>query len=121
MSDYERAVLRLRLATGRRHKANAGGYAYGAPPFGSPLRWWPAGAPPLGATASSHLRGRLAPSCTGSLVGHVPRTHPNSTAEVPLRGSTLFNTLLVPQLAAALGVSERTVTGALGRSPATRR
>ena len=34
VSDYERAMVRLRLATGRRHKADAGGYAYGAPPFG---------------------------------------------------------------------------------------
>ena len=34
VSDYERAMVRLRLATGRRHKADSGGYAYGAPPFG---------------------------------------------------------------------------------------
>lgn len=34
VSDYERAMVRLRLATGRRHKADAGGYAFGAPPFG---------------------------------------------------------------------------------------
>ena len=34
VSDYDRAMVRLRLATGRRHKADAGGYAYGAPPFG---------------------------------------------------------------------------------------
>ncbi|MDP9389705.1 MAG: hypothetical protein M3Q48_17770 [Actinomycetota bacterium] len=34
MSDSERAMVRLRLATGGRHKADAGGYAYGAPPFG---------------------------------------------------------------------------------------
>lgn len=34
VSDYERAMVRLRLETGRRHKAAAGGYAYGAPPFG---------------------------------------------------------------------------------------
>lgn len=34
VSDYERAMVRLRLATGRRHKADTGGYAYGAPPFG---------------------------------------------------------------------------------------
>ena len=27
-------MVRLRLAAGRRHKADAGGYAYGAPPFG---------------------------------------------------------------------------------------
>jgi DNA invertase Pin-like site-specific DNA recombinase len=34
VTDYERAMVRLRLATGRRHKADAGGYAYGAPPSG---------------------------------------------------------------------------------------
>jgi DNA invertase Pin-like site-specific DNA recombinase len=34
VSDYERSMVRLRLATGRRHKAEAGGYAYGSPPFG---------------------------------------------------------------------------------------
>ena len=34
VSDYERAMVHLRLASGRRHKADAGGYAYGAPPYG---------------------------------------------------------------------------------------
>lgn len=34
VSDYERAMVHLRLAAGRRHKADGGGYAYGAPPFG---------------------------------------------------------------------------------------
>jgi len=32
--DHERSMVRLRLSTGRQHKADAGGYAYGAPPFG---------------------------------------------------------------------------------------
>lgn len=34
VSAYERDMVTLRLATGRRHKAEEGGYAYGAPPFG---------------------------------------------------------------------------------------
>ena len=34
VSDYERAMGRLRLAAGRRHKTDAGGSAFGAPPFG---------------------------------------------------------------------------------------
>lgn len=34
VSQYERAMIRLRLAAGRRRKADTGGYAYGAPPFG---------------------------------------------------------------------------------------
>ena len=34
VADYERAMIGLRLAAGRRHKAASGGYAFGAPPFG---------------------------------------------------------------------------------------
>ncbi|GAA1242552.1 recombinase family protein [Oryzihumus leptocrescens] len=34
VSQYERAMIRLRLAGGRRQKAASGGYAYGAPHFG---------------------------------------------------------------------------------------
>lgn len=35
VADYERAMIRLRLAAGRRRKGDRGGFAYGAPPFGS--------------------------------------------------------------------------------------
>ncbi len=34
VSEYERAMIRLRLAAGRARKHENGGYAYGAPPFG---------------------------------------------------------------------------------------
>lgn len=34
VAEYERAMIRLRLAGGRARKHAAGGYAYGAPPFG---------------------------------------------------------------------------------------
>jgi DNA invertase Pin-like site-specific DNA recombinase len=35
VSEYERSMITLRLASGRARKAQLGGYAYGAPPFGS--------------------------------------------------------------------------------------
>lgn len=34
VSEYERAMITLRLRSGRRRKAEKGGYAYGAPPLG---------------------------------------------------------------------------------------
>lgn len=34
VSQYERAMIRLRLASGRKRKAATGGYAFGAPPLG---------------------------------------------------------------------------------------
>ncbi|GAA1806612.1 recombinase family protein [Nostocoides veronense] len=34
VSEYERAMVRLRLRNGRRRKAERGGYAYGSPPLG---------------------------------------------------------------------------------------
>lgn len=34
VAEYERAMINLRLRSGRRRKAETGGYAYGAPPFG---------------------------------------------------------------------------------------
>ncbi len=34
VADYERSMIGLRLSAGRRRKAQSGGYAYGAPPFG---------------------------------------------------------------------------------------
>lgn len=34
VSQYERSMIRLRLRSGRRRKAETGGYAYGAPPLG---------------------------------------------------------------------------------------
>ncbi|MEX0663822.1 MAG: recombinase family protein [Acidimicrobiia bacterium] len=34
VAEYERSLIVLRLQTARRRKAEAGGYAYGAPPFG---------------------------------------------------------------------------------------
>jgi DNA invertase Pin-like site-specific DNA recombinase len=34
VNEYERAMIRLRLSAGRRRKAEIGGYAYGAPPYG---------------------------------------------------------------------------------------
>lgn len=34
VAEYERSMIRLRLASGRARKAAGGGYAYGAPPFG---------------------------------------------------------------------------------------
>jgi DNA invertase Pin-like site-specific DNA recombinase len=34
VNEYERAIIALRLRAGRRRKADNGGYAYGAPPFG---------------------------------------------------------------------------------------
>lgn len=34
VSQYERAMIALRLRSGRRRKAERGGYAYGAPPYG---------------------------------------------------------------------------------------
>ncbi len=35
IADYERSMIGLRLRAGRRRKAEQGGYAYGAPPFGT--------------------------------------------------------------------------------------
>ena len=35
MSEYERSMIALRLASGRRRKGEKGGFAYGAPPFGT--------------------------------------------------------------------------------------
>jgi DNA invertase Pin-like site-specific DNA recombinase len=34
VAEYERGMISLRLRAGRRRKAERGGYAYGAPPFG---------------------------------------------------------------------------------------
>lgn len=34
VAQYERSMIRLRLAAGRRRKAESGGFAYGAPPYG---------------------------------------------------------------------------------------
>lgn len=34
VSEYERAMIALRLRSGRAHKASEGGYAYGSPAFG---------------------------------------------------------------------------------------
>jgi DNA invertase Pin-like site-specific DNA recombinase len=34
VNEYERAMIALRLRSGRRRKAENGGYAYGAPPYG---------------------------------------------------------------------------------------
>jgi DNA invertase Pin-like site-specific DNA recombinase len=34
VAEYERAMISLRLRSGRRRKADNGGYAFGAPPFG---------------------------------------------------------------------------------------
>jgi DNA invertase Pin-like site-specific DNA recombinase len=34
VNEYERAMITLRLRAGRRRKADSGGYAYGAPPYG---------------------------------------------------------------------------------------
>ena len=34
VSEYERAMVRLRLRSGRRRKAERGGFAYGSPPLG---------------------------------------------------------------------------------------
>ncbi|MGI8520270.1 MAG: recombinase family protein [Actinomycetota bacterium] len=34
VSEYERAMISLRLRSGRMRKAELGGFAYGAPPFG---------------------------------------------------------------------------------------
>jgi DNA invertase Pin-like site-specific DNA recombinase len=34
VAEYERAMIALRLRSGRKRKAKDGGYAYGAPPFG---------------------------------------------------------------------------------------
>lgn len=34
VSQYERAMIRLRMQAGARSKAEAGGYAYGGPPYG---------------------------------------------------------------------------------------
>ena len=34
MNEYERSIIALRLRSGRRRKAENGGYAYGAPGFG---------------------------------------------------------------------------------------
>jgi DNA invertase Pin-like site-specific DNA recombinase len=38
VAEYERAMITLRLRAGRRRKAELGGYAYGAPPFGFEAR-----------------------------------------------------------------------------------
>ncbi len=35
VSEYERSIISLRLRSGRRRKAEKGGFAYGAPPYGS--------------------------------------------------------------------------------------
>jgi DNA invertase Pin-like site-specific DNA recombinase len=34
VSEYERSMIALRLRSGRRRKAEHGGYAYGSPPYG---------------------------------------------------------------------------------------
>ena len=34
VNEYERAMIALRLRSGRRRKAENGGYAYGSPPYG---------------------------------------------------------------------------------------
>ena len=34
VAEYERGLIKLRLASGRRRKCERGGYAYGAPPYG---------------------------------------------------------------------------------------
>jgi len=34
VAEYERSMIALRLAAGRRRKAELGGYAYGSPPYG---------------------------------------------------------------------------------------
>lgn len=34
VAEYERAMIRLRMSSGRRLKAERGGFAYGAPPYG---------------------------------------------------------------------------------------
>jgi DNA invertase Pin-like site-specific DNA recombinase len=34
VNEYERAMIALRLRSGRRRKADKGGYAYGSPPYG---------------------------------------------------------------------------------------
>ncbi len=34
VAEYERSMIALRLRSGRKRKAQGGGYAYGAPPFG---------------------------------------------------------------------------------------
>src|SRR5438128_6371629 len=34
VNEYERAMIALRLRSGRRRKADRGGYAYGSPPYG---------------------------------------------------------------------------------------
>ena len=34
VSEYERSMIALRMRSGRRRKAEAGGYSYGGPPFG---------------------------------------------------------------------------------------
>lgn len=34
VSEYERSMIRLRLRSGRRRKADNGGFAYGSPPYG---------------------------------------------------------------------------------------
>lgn len=38
VNEYERSIIRLRLRSGRSRKAERGGYAFGAPPFGSAAR-----------------------------------------------------------------------------------
>jgi DNA invertase Pin-like site-specific DNA recombinase len=38
VNEYERSMIKLRLRSGRRRKAEKGGYAYGAPPFGTEAR-----------------------------------------------------------------------------------
>ena len=35
VAEYDRAMIALRLRAGRRRKAECGGYAYGAPPYGT--------------------------------------------------------------------------------------
>ena len=35
VAEYERSMIKLRLRSGRRRKSQNGGYAFGAPPFGS--------------------------------------------------------------------------------------
>ena len=35
VNEYERSMIKLRLRSGRRRKSEQGGYAYGAPPFGT--------------------------------------------------------------------------------------
>lgn len=97
VAEYERAMIALRLRAGRRAKAARGGYAYGAPPFGTRAEGRSLVADPDEAVAVAraralHRRGASLRAIgeTLSAEGHRPRRaerwHPTTVARLVRTG-----------------------------------